>query len=135
MASSTDQSSKGVRKRMSSPDVDAPIKRIKSEDGDEAGGEGKSDSKDKSKNKSNANGVEKYNPYLAHYDDPKETKKSGNAHPKGSPLYGFSRRQTTAKQAEQAEEGDNNPFTGEPHSQQYFAILKTRRNLPVHKQR
>ena len=123
MASSADQSSKGVRKRMSSPEADASTKRIRSEDGEDTESEGKG------KNKSNGsgNGEEaKYNPYLAHYNDERK---------KGSPLRNFTRRQTTAKQAFDAEEGDNTPFTGEPHSQQYFNILKTRRNLPVHKQR
>ncbi|KAI1826831.1 P-loop containing nucleoside triphosphate hydrolase protein [Xylaria intraflava] len=74
------------------------------------------------------------NKYLAHWDD-----YSGNATdgklPAGSALRGFNRRETTAKQAEAAEDGSNNPFTGEAHSERYISILKTRRNLPVHKQR
>lgn len=105
---------------MSSPsEDDAPMKRIKSED-----------DKPVKKEESVA---PKYNPYLAHTEEYKDA--YGNGHPKGSPLSGFTRRETTAKQAFDAENGDNNPFTGEPHSQQYFSILKMRRNLPVHKQR
>ncbi|RYP09792.1 hypothetical protein DL764_001046 [Monosporascus ibericus] len=118
MASNSDKAGKGSRKRMSSPEIDGPLKRIKSEDGE--------------------NGETKYNPYLAHmgeYKDKKDGYSNGSRHPEGSPLHGFARRQTTAEQAFVAEDGDNNPFTGEPHSQQYFAILKSRRNLPVHKQR
>ena len=137
MASSTDQStSKGSRKRMSSPEVvDAPTKRVKSNDGvDTTTTEG-------SKNKSNGEQQqeEKPNPYLAHWNNNENGgQKKGrysNALPEGSPLHDFIPRQTDAKQAARAEDSDNNPFTGEPHSQQYFAILKTRRNLPVHKQR
>ncbi|KAK7752394.1 DEAH-box ATP-dependent RNA helicase prp43 [Diatrype stigma] len=109
-----------TRKRLSSPsEDDAPMKRIKSED-----------DKPVKKEESVA---PKYNPYLAHTDEYKDA--YGNGHAKGSPLSGFTRRQTTAQQAFEAESGDNNPFTGEPHSQQYFSILKARRNLPVHKQR
>ncbi|KAI1769106.1 P-loop containing nucleoside triphosphate hydrolase protein [Hypoxylon sp. FL1150] len=106
------------RKRLSSPDIDTPIKRIKTEDGESK--------------------PTKYNPYLAHWsngNDDGDVKDGTNGLPKGSPLAHFERRKTTAKQAFEAENGDNNPFTGEPHSQQYFNILKSRRNLPVHKQR
>ncbi|KAI6084224.1 P-loop containing nucleoside triphosphate hydrolase protein [Hypoxylon rubiginosum] len=105
------------RKRLSSPDVDTPIKRIKTEDGDSK--------------------PTKYNPYLAHWSNGNDDgdAQSKNGLPKGSPLAQFERRKTTAKQAFEAENGNNNPFTGEPHSQQYFNILKSRRNLPVHKQR
>jgi pre-mRNA-splicing factor ATP-dependent RNA helicase DHX15/PRP43 len=48
---------------------------------------------------------------------------------------GFSRHQTTAAQAQQLESAPNNPFTGSKFSQQYFDILKVRRDLPVHAQR
>ncbi|RYP71066.1 hypothetical protein DL770_008164 [Monosporascus sp. CRB-9-2] len=118
MSSNSDKADKGSRKRMSSPEIDGPPKRIKSEDGE--------------------NGETKYNPYLAHMDEYKNKKdgySNDGRHPEGSPLHSFTRRQTTAKQAFDAENADNNPFTGEPHSQQYFAILESRRNLPVHKQR
>ena len=47
----------------------------------------------------------------------------------------FSRHQTTAAQAQQLESAPNNPFTGSKFSQQYFDILKVRRDLPVHAQR
>lgn len=76
------------------------------------------------------------NPYLAHWNRNDSSNGAVNGKlPIGSPLHHFSRRETTAKQAYDAEDGDNNPFTGEPHSEQYFSILKARRNLPVHKQR
>ncbi|KAI2471541.1 P-loop containing nucleoside triphosphate hydrolase protein [Annulohypoxylon bovei var. microspora] len=106
------------RKRMSSPDVQVPMKRMKREDNDESA-------------------PTKYNPYLAHWGNGNGDADSdyGDRLPKGSPLAHFKRRVTTAKQAFEAEDSDNNPFTGEPHSQQYFGILKSRRNLPVHKQR
>ncbi|EAQ83877.1 conserved hypothetical protein [Chaetomium globosum CBS 148.51] len=68
----------------------------------------------------------KPNPYLAHYNDNEVV---------ASPLDEFERHNTTALQAARAESEDNNPWTGKPHSQQYFGILKTRRDLPVHKQR
>ncbi|KAK8107357.1 pre-mRNA splicing factor ATP-dependent RNA helicase prp43 [Apiospora kogelbergensis] len=78
------------------------------------------------------------NPYLAHMKQG-NTMENGSRYsdrlPAGSPFADFERRATTAKQAAKAEEGDNNPFTGEPHSPQYFNILKARRDLPVHKQR
>lgn len=82
---------------------------------------------------------DKKNPYLAHLEQ--DDGQNGNGAysnstiPHGSMLHKFSRRATTAKEASKAEDGDNNPFTGEPHSQQYFKILQGRRNLPVHKQR
>lgn len=71
----------------------------------------------------------KLNPYLAHmYPDDAATTGYG-------PFAGMRRRQTTAEQAAKAEDSDSNPLTGKPHTQQYFRILETRRNLPVHKQR
>lgn len=76
----------------------------------------------------NGDMAEKYNPYLAHtYEN--------NDMEGGSLLTGMKRRETTAEQAERAEDGEYNPWTGQPHSQRYFGILKTRRDLPVHKQR
>ncbi|KAI0025711.1 P-loop containing nucleoside triphosphate hydrolase protein [Xylariomycetidae sp. FL0641] len=109
-------SNKSDRKRSSDlQEADGPLKRIKKED-----------EKDEVK----------YNPYLAHM---KQEGQGGNgftgSHPKGSPLEHFTRRETTAEQAYRAESSDNNPFTGNPHSPQYFSILKGRRDLPVHKQR
>jgi pre-mRNA-splicing factor ATP-dependent RNA helicase DHX15/PRP43 len=63
------------------------------------------------------------NPYLAHMYDNE------------NPLSRFQRHETTTAQAQVAEDGPNNPFNGAPLSQRYFNILKTRRDLPVHKQR
>ncbi|RKF63122.1 putative pre-mRNA-splicing factor ATP-dependent RNA helicase prp43 [Erysiphe neolycopersici] len=70
------------------------------------------------------------NPYLAHMF---ENGKSGVRGAGG--LSKFKRHRTTAEEAEIAEDGPNNPFNNNPLSQQYFNILKTRRDLPVHKQR
>ncbi|KAJ6036898.1 hypothetical protein N7540_001177 [Penicillium herquei] len=73
-------------------------------------------------------GDPKDNPYLAHmYED--------NSDIKGTPLAKFKRHQTTAALAKKAEDGDVNPFSGQPFSSKYFSILKTRRDLPVHQQR
>lgn len=71
----------------------------------------------------------KPNPYLAHLNE------SHDSEGFASPLDEFERHKTTALQAARAESEDNNPWTGNPHTQQYFGILKTRRDLPVHKQR
>lgn len=73
---------------------------------------------------------DKHNPYLAHmYENDGDT----NGH--NSAFKGMTIRKTTAKQAEKVEDLDTNPFTGESHSQKYFQILQTRRDLPVNKQR
>lgn len=74
-----------------------------------------------------------YNPYLAHMYEQDGAGTDGPS--PNSPFAGFKRRQTTAKQAEKVEDLDENPFTAQGHSQKYFQILQTRRNLPVHKQR
>ncbi|KAK4165106.1 putative Pre-mRNA-splicing factor ATP-dependent RNA helicase PRP43 [Cladorrhinum sp. PSN259] len=71
---------------------------------------------------------DKYNPYLAHHNED-----GGNGF--DSLLDAMERHQTTASQAEKAEDSDLNPWTNKPHSENYFKILKTRRDLPVHKQR
>ena len=42
---------------------------------------------------------------------------------------------TSASMAAVAENGPNNPFNSKPLSREYFRILKTRRDLPVHAQR
>jgi pre-mRNA-splicing factor ATP-dependent RNA helicase DHX15/PRP43 len=77
------------------------------------------------------------NPYLAHLY-PKE-ERNGHSFDSSekytSILDGFKRHETTAEQAAKAEDSPVNPWTGRPHSQQYFNILKVRRNLPVHKQK
>jgi len=78
------------------------------------------------------------NPYLAHmYEDTygngySSPSRNGNGQ---TGLSHFKRHQTTALQAHTAEDGPKNPFNNSPLSQQYFNILKTRRDLPVHKQR
>lgn len=74
------------------------------------------------------------NPYLAHHYN-------GNGHGYTSAqrntslLAHFERHNTAAEQAHVAEDGPNNPFNSAPLSSTYFSILKTRRDLPVHKQR
>jgi pre-mRNA-splicing factor ATP-dependent RNA helicase DHX15/PRP43 len=82
------------------------------------------------------------NPYLAHMyeiqDDPDYndyTTSNGNGTSARTGLSNFKRHATTALQAHKAEDGPNNPFNNTPLSKQYFNILKTRRDLPVHKQR
>lgn len=73
------------------------------------------------------------NPYLAHmYNEEAEYSSS-----KGSDMImsTFKRHNTTAEQATLAENGPMNPFNNKPLSKQYFRILETRRNLPVHQQR
>lgn len=70
------------------------------------------------------------NPYLAHHY---ENNSNGDTY--GSSLSKFKRFETTAAQAHEVEDGPNNPFNNQPLSKRYFDILKTRRDLPVHKQR
>jgi pre-mRNA-splicing factor ATP-dependent RNA helicase DHX15/PRP43 len=86
----------------------------------------------------------KANPYLAHMyqDDGGSNGYSNNNGYNGRSSNGtasildtFTRHQTTAALAQTAEDGPNNAFTNKPLSKQYFNILKTRRNLPVHSQR
>lgn len=85
----------------------------------------------------------KLNPYLAHRYEEDDSYNNGY-HTSNSNGYGssestglshFKRHQTTALQAHAAEDGPANPFNNAPLSKQYFNILKTRRDLPVHKQR
>lgn len=109
--SSDDNESLSRRKKVKteSPDVD---KQIKSEDSEE-----------KPKLKAN--------PYLAHmYPENGSNGLNGQ-----DPFAHFTPRQTTAKEAADVEDLDNNAFTGKPHTQRYFDILRVRRDLPVHKQR
>ncbi|TDZ74716.1 putative pre-mRNA-splicing factor ATP-dependent RNA helicase prp43 [Colletotrichum trifolii] len=75
-----------------------------------------------------------YNPYLAHMKEENGFKTEGDIDP-SSPFAHFNQRATTAKQAEKVEDLDTNAFTGRPHSQKYFQILQSRRDLPVNKQR
>ena len=91
----------------------------------------------------------KSNPYLAHMYEEEEQDPNFNSY-----SYGYSRpalkttnssydptpsriprHKSTAAMAVKAENGPNNPFNGSRLSPQYFNILKTRRNLPVHQQR
>lgn len=65
------------------------------------------------------------NPYLAHLPN-------GG---KEDPFSGLTPRKTTAKQAEQLENAEHNPFTGKAYSAKYQKILQGRRKLPVHLQR
>lgn len=79
------------------------------------------------------------NPYLAHMYENTQDESYGNGFGNGSSastgLSKFKRHATTALQAHAAEDGPNNPFNNVPLSKQYFNILRTRRDLPVHKQR
>ncbi|GKT87205.1 pre-mRNA-splicing factor ATP-dependent RNA helicase prp43 [Colletotrichum tofieldiae] len=77
----------------------------------------------------------KYNPYLAHMKEENGFKSEEGVIDSSSPFAGFKKRATTAKQAEKVEDLDTNAFTGRPHSQKYFQILQSRRDLPVQKQR
>lgn len=96
--------------RRATPEGERPSKRSKAADG-------KSDPSQ--------------NPYLAHmYED--NSNQSGGAK---TILSTFKRHATTAKDAERAENGPENPLNGKPLSKNYFKILESRRNLPVHAQR
>ncbi|KAI9054460.1 hypothetical protein LZ554_001622 [Drepanopeziza brunnea f. sp. 'monogermtubi'] len=77
------------------------------------------------------------NPYLAHNYEEESfySAHDGNGNGARTGLSDFKRHATTAVQAHTAEDGPNNPFNNAPLSKQYFNILKTRRDLPVHKQR
>lgn len=88
----------------------------------------------------------KANPYLAHmYEESSQEhgysngygggKYRTNGASQGTSLAKFRRHATTTEQANKAEDGPNNPFSGQPLSPRYFSILKTRRGLPVHAQR
>ena len=79
------------------------------------------------------------NPYLAHmYENGGNGYNNGRSTPPSridSPLANLQRHTTTTADAKAAEDGKNNPFSGQPHSERYFSILRTRRDLPVHAQR
>ncbi|RFU34540.1 hypothetical protein B7463_g1779, partial [Scytalidium lignicola] len=83
------------------------------------------------------------NPYLAHRYEKEVSynngygsqNRNGYKFSSNGTLSNFERHATTAAQAHTAEDGPENPFNGNPLSEQYFKILKTRRDLPVHKQR
>lgn len=100
---------------------------------DRAAKRASSDYEEASSKKTKTDG--KPNPYLAHmYEEENNGWDSGEP-AANSVLAGMKRRETTAQQASKAEDSDSNPFTGREHSQKYFQILQTRRDLPVHKQR
>jgi pre-mRNA-splicing factor ATP-dependent RNA helicase DHX15/PRP43 len=95
------------------------------------------------------------NPYLQHmYADESTDSISTNPNPSSNTSNGyntpprrvnsfvgsghfakFQRHKTTAALAQSAEDGQTNPFTGQPFSDRYVSILRTRRDLPVHSQR
>ena len=89
----------------------------------------------------------KANPYLAHYYEDSandaynngfgyaSSQLRGNGMQQQMPLSKFPRHATNAAMAMKAEDGPTNPFSGQPLSNRYFSILKTRRDLPVHAQR
>lgn len=93
--------------------------------------EADTDSDSPSKKKMKAAVAPENNPYLSHMYRDQES----NCDDNWDAFSGFRRRRTTARQAEGVEDGKLNPFTHNPHTFQYFSILKARRNLPVHKQR
>ncbi|KAL6855115.1 DEAH-box ATP-dependent RNA helicase prp43 [Amphichorda felina] len=112
----TDPSLARGGKRNSADSEEPSRKKAKKEDGQDGDGE-------------------KYNPYLAHmYQDADATAGNGELSP-DSPFASFKRRRTTAVQASKVEDLSTNAFTGKEHTQKYFQILQTRRDLPVHKQR
>ncbi|ANB16038.1 DEAH-box ATP-dependent RNA helicase PRP43 [Sugiyamaella lignohabitans] len=77
-------------------------------------------------------GASKSNPYLAHLENEKDSTVSNE---NATGISGIIRHESTAAQANKAEDGPLNPFNGKSLSQKYFDILKVRRNLPVHLQR
>ncbi|KAI9595112.1 P-loop containing nucleoside triphosphate hydrolase protein [Syncephalis fuscata] len=72
------------------------------------------------------------NPYLAHLKEKKRSKKDD---PIATDSVQFVPGATTAEQGEAAEDGLCNPFTDRPYTDNYRAILKKRRELPVTKLR
>lgn len=79
------------------------------------------------------------NPYLSHwYDNDSNGYGNGYATPPAradNPFAKMKRHETTAALAHEAEDGKASPFTGRSHSERYFSILRSRRDLPVHAQR
>lgn len=74
------------------------------------------------------------NPYLAHLYPEQQNGHVTNGD-SSEPLAMFKRHQTNAALAKTAEDEPRNPFNSKPLSKQYFSILRTRRELPVHAQR
>jgi pre-mRNA-splicing factor ATP-dependent RNA helicase DHX15/PRP43 len=96
----------------------------------------------KRQNTSSENDVDpKSNPYLAHWNDEAANNGYSNGYASrngtggSTPLSRFKKHKSTARAAMAAEDGPQNPFNGNQLSQQYFGILKIRRDLPVHTQR
>lgn len=84
----------------------------------------------------------KANPYLAHhYEEPVSNgysngyRNNGNSSGGKGTLGNFERHKVTSAGCMTAEDGPQNPFNSKQLSQEYFNILKVRRNLPVHAQR
>lgn len=75
------------------------------------------------------------NPYLAHMYDSTANGHRSNGTSAGTGLSNANRHKSSAALARTAEDGPLNAFNAKPLSQQYFNILKVRRNLPVHAQR
>ena len=99
-----------------------------------------SDGAPSKRQKTSTNTDPRSNPYLAHmYEEDQPSNGYSNGYSNSSqatgPLSKFRRHQTTAAETEVVEAGNVNPFTGQKHSERYFSILKTRRDLPVHQQR
>jgi pre-mRNA-splicing factor ATP-dependent RNA helicase DHX15/PRP43 len=107
----------GRTSKRASSDADADVKHKKAKTDETDGG--------------------KKNPYLAHMYEEENGNGNGSASRNGADdaFADFVPRQTTAKQAEDVEDLDYNAFTGKQHTKKYFDILKSRRDLPVHKQR
>ncbi|GCB22037.1 pre-mRNA-splicing factor ATP-dependent RNA helicase PRP43 [Aspergillus awamori] len=78
----------------------------------------------------------KDNPYLAHMYADGNSNTGTDGTTDLHPAFGkMKRHQTTAAMAKKVEDGDINPFNGQPFSSKYVSILQTRRDLPVHAQR
>ncbi|KAF9481047.1 pre-mRNA-splicing factor ATP-dependent RNA helicase PRP43 [Pholiota conissans] len=70
------------------------------------------------------------NPYLSHL--PPHQKGASRSNPSAKdPLYGFIPRRVKGNQARKVMERDLNPFTKQPYSGRYKALLNSRKELPV----
>lgn len=72
------------------------------------------------------------NPYLAHLEQDNGPSMRSSEYPL---FNGVTRHASTAPSAVAIEDNAINAWTGGTHSQRYFGILKTRRDLPVNQQR
>ncbi|OCH87752.1 pre-mRNA-splicing factor ATP-dependent RNA helicase PRP43 [Obba rivulosa] len=68
-----------------------------------------------------------YNPYTS----APPVKSASSSTSATDPLFGFLPRNVNVKQVLKAMDGDVNPFTRQPHSEQYKKILQIRKKLPV----